>query len=274
MSQPNRRLGLGHYALCAVIISVGGKKTHRMLSIRPFFTALARMGRARRGTAAIEFALISPVMIFMVLGVFDISKGLIIYQEVYNAAHDISVSASILAVQADGSTSLTFAQTQQAMSIIWAEMPWLRSGIETGNRQIEIYSVKFQQNIANCVSSSTVACATTPYVQARTNYQQNGFSQGYTGAPSCAALNQIAATAWTPGDLQSIATAGVSNPDPIIVVDVYYQYTPAFVNFITGPLSFWVSAYFPVRSARNGVAQSSQYTTLDPADAAPNMHCW
>jgi Flp pilus assembly protein TadG len=219
---------------------------------------------ARRATAAIEFALICPVMISMVLGVFDISRGLIIYQEVYNTAHDVSMSASILAVQDDGSTSLTFAQIQQVASIIWAEMPWLRSGVEHGNRQIEISSVGFQQNNANCVPSSTVACA----------YQQNGFSQGYTGAPSCSALSQVAATAWTPGDLQSIAAAGVSNPDPIIVVDVYYQYTPTFFNFITGPLNFWVSAYYPVRSAKAGVAQTSQYTYLDTADAVPSMHCW
>jgi Flp pilus assembly protein TadG len=246
----------------------------RMLSIRRLSTMSRRLRRSRRGSAAIEFALVGPVMIVLVVGVFDISKGLLLYQEVYNTAHDISVSASILAVQSNGSTSLSFAQTQQVMSIIWAEMPLLRSGVENGNRQIEIFSVAFQQNNANCVPSSTVACATTAYVQARTAYQQNNFSKGYTGAPSCAALNQVAATAWTPGDLQSIATAGVSNPDPIIVIDVYYQYTPAFLNFITGPISFWVSAYYPVRSAQNGVSQANQYTTLDPTDAAPTMHCW
>ena len=76
----------------------------------------------RRGAAAIEFAIIAPVLITLTIGVFDISRALTLQQEVYNAAHTIPTSASSMAVQPDKSTSLTVTQVQQALSGIYAEI--------------------------------------------------------------------------------------------------------------------------------------------------------
>jgi hypothetical protein len=58
----------------------------------------------------------------------------------------------------------------------------------------------------------------------------------------------------------------VTNPDPILVVDVHYRYTPMFLNFITGPVDFWASGYWPVRSVAPGTAASQRYTKFDIAN--------
>ncbi len=60
--------------------------------------------------AALEFALIAPMIIVLMIGVFDIARAMIIRQQIYNAAHMIPISASSLAVQPDKSTSLTVSQ--------------------------------------------------------------------------------------------------------------------------------------------------------------------
>ena len=66
--------------------------------------------RRRHGSVTVEFAFIIPIMLVFIIGVFDISKAMILYEEVDNASHTIPLpSASILAVQPDGSTTLTSA---------------------------------------------------------------------------------------------------------------------------------------------------------------------
>ena len=44
---------------------------------------------SRRGNVAVEFALIAPVLMIFIIGVFDVSKAMLLYQQVYNAAHTI-----------------------------------------------------------------------------------------------------------------------------------------------------------------------------------------
>jgi Flp pilus assembly protein TadG len=234
-----------------------------MLSFPAFL--LRRVRANRRANVAIEFALIGPVMITLILGLYDVSKAMILYQEVYNSAHDSALAASIMAEQPDQTTALTVAQTQQAMSIYFAEMPWVRSGIENGTRSVTLSGITFQQNSSSCVPSSTNACATTAYVTWSIWYQW-GDQRGSTAYRPCGAVTQVAASSVAAGSMTTIGTAGVQNPDPILVVDIHYQYTPMFTKFITGPIDFWVTAYWPVRSAASGTATYLQYTKFDPTN--------
>jgi hypothetical protein len=232
---------------------------------------LGRLRAKSRANVAIEFAIIGPVMITLILGLYDVSKAMILYQEVYNSAHDSALAASIMAEQPDQTTSLTVAQTQQAMSIFYAEMPWVRSGIETGTHSVTLSSITFQQTVSTCVPSSTNVCATTPYVTWSIPYQWGDGRQAQPSRP-CATgpspqpTTAVAASSVTAGSLTTIGTAGVQNPDPILVVDVHYRYTPMFTNFVTGPIDFWVTAYWPVRSAATGTATYLQYTKFDPTN--------
>jgi Flp pilus assembly protein TadG len=91
-----------------------------------------------------EFALIAPVMVLMLFGVYELCNMAIVYEEVQNAAHSIPASASNLAVQGlNGSTYLTYAQVQLTASEIWGEIPELRSGFEDGSKYVTISSVAF-----------------------------------------------------------------------------------------------------------------------------------
>jgi len=227
------------------------------------------MRRSDRGVVAVEFALILPTMLLFVIGVFDISKAMILYQEVYNSAHTIPLSASILAVQADKSTSLTPTQVQQSMSAIFAEIPWLRSGMENGNHSVTMSSVTFQQTVPTCVGTQAAPCAFTPYITWSVPYadpagRYPGNANTFLAVTRpCGQAKQTTPTAGVSGDLTSLRTASVVNPDPILVVDVHYRYTPLFFTFITGPVDFWASGYWPVRSVAPNTPAAQQYTKYD-----------
>jgi Flp pilus assembly protein TadG len=231
-------------------------------------TLRALMRRRCRGNVAMEFAIVSPLMIGFVIGVFDISKCMILYQELYNATHTIAITASNMAVQPDQSTSLTWSQSQQAFSTIYAEVPWFRSGLESNLANVAMAAVTFVQTNSSCVPSSN-SCTYTANTVWRIYYVQHApfvVNQSLYIYRPCGTLNQVAAGTVTPGDLTSIGTLGITNPDPIIVVDARYQYTPLFFNFITGTINLWASAYWPVRSSAPGVAPSQQYTKFDIAN--------
>jgi Flp pilus assembly protein TadG len=139
---------------------------------------LRRFRRDRRSTAALEFAFIAPILVALLLGTYEIANAALIYEEVQNAAHAIPASVSDLAVQGDGSTTLTYAQIQLAASEIWEDMPELRRGFQDGTKSITISSVTFiptlppssttatAANQATCTpsKSSNVTCTYTPTV--------------------------------------------------------------------------------------------------------------
>jgi len=130
-----------------------------MLSrLRKFF----RLCRDRRGTAALEFALIAGLFLVPVFyGVYDITEEVLFYQEVYNAAHSIAASASNLAAQANGSTSLNYTQIQFLESEIWGEIPSLRGDYQDGTRYVTISSIVFQPNFATtstCAAAAVYPC--------------------------------------------------------------------------------------------------------------------
>jgi Flp pilus assembly protein TadG len=226
-----------------------------------------RLAKSRRGIVAIEFALIAPSLAILVIGVFDVARATILYQQICNAAHNIPLVASSIAVQPDLTTSLTVEQVQQALSAIYAEIPWIRNGTEVGTRSITMSSVTFVQTVPACVPSATVACATRPYVTWSVAYQ-GGNAVGFSNiVRACGVLKQTAAGGGAASDLTSLRTAGVGNPDPILVVDVHYQYTPMFFDFLTGPIDFWASGYWPVRVAPN-TTLAQQYTRYDIAKKA------
>ena len=230
----------------------------------------------RRGVAAIEFALIAPILTTLLIGVVDISRALTLQQEVYNAAHTIPTSASSLAVQPDKSTSLTVTQVQQALSGIYAEIPALRSGIASEQRSVTLTSVNFQQVVPTCVPSATNTCAYVPYAKWSVSYVDGpglptGGPNPFTQVSRCPAtatpLRQVMPNVYIPGDLTSLPTANVTTPDPILVADVHYQYTPLFFNFFTGPIDFWACGLWPVRSVNPAAAPQNRTPRANLANA-------
>lgn len=242
------------------------------------------LSNERSGVAALEFALIVPIMVLMAIGVLDISRAVILWQEVYNAAHTIPLSASIVAVQSNRATALTPTQVQQQMSGVYAEIPWLADGIANGLRSVTLSSITYQP-VPGCVPAAGVRCYTA-FVTWSLAYPGGtgdlNLAQWKTYTRPClppvVEIHHAAAVPPTalliPPQLAVIRTLDVASPDPMLVADVYVQYKPFFYGFITGNFDFWASGYWSARSADATKPPVSQYTTLSPTGAAGTCPGW
>jgi Flp pilus assembly protein TadG len=245
-----------------------------MLNLRAAWHCRHTLHRfGRRASVALEFALVAPVLVVLLFGVYEISEGMIIYEEVFNAARVMAASASSASVQADNSTKLYYGQIQLQASSIFAQIPALRSGFENGIKSITISSVNFEVDTTQPACTPGVAnCYYLPYVV---------WSVAYTGGDSgrtfqtvlrtCAtqattspyalitssALNQGTPTGTAVGNLAYLRTFNISRPDPtnappdpIIVVDIHFQYMPLLRVFVKNPIDFWADGYWPLRSVQ------------------------
>jgi len=154
---------------------------------------IVRLIRERRSVAALEFALIAPILITIMLGVYDLSQAVLIYNEVETAAHSIASSASTLATTntTDGSTELTYAQIQFAASEMWGDIPSLRADYEDGTKSVTISSIVFEPTVTpSCTGANTPppACFTPVVV----------WSAAYTGGDSGRAFQPVPAPGTPP----------------------------------------------------------------------------
>ena len=231
-----------------------------------------RFASCRRGVAALEFALVAPVMITMMIGVVDIARAMTVQQEVYNCTHSILVSASSLAVRTDKSTSLTVTQVQQSLSTVFAAIPGRRNATLSGLTGVILTSVNFTQANPGCKPTQTSPCPYVPNVAWSVAYADppgrnaGGANTFEAATRPCMQLNQTTPTQETPGDLTSVRTLGLTTPDPMLIVDTHYRYTPLFFSFITGPIDFRSSGYWPIRSFNPNAAATARWTSYDPAN--------
>jgi len=246
-----------------------------------------RFRRDRRCTAAMEFALISPVMAALFFAVYDISDTMISYQEVFDAARAISSSVSNVAVQgSNSSTKLYYSQIELQASAIFAQMPELRSGFHNGVTSVTVSSINFEKKTSctpgtNCVYLPYVVWsvayggppgATGPtFTDALRSCATDTVSNGVATLTQSSALTQTTATGSTAGNLSVLRsstltseTALAAAPDPIIVVDVHYRYVPVFNVFVKKAVDLWADAYWPLRSVQATQLNGSTFTALSP----------
>jgi hypothetical protein len=91
----------------------------------------------QRSVAGLEFALVAPVLLTLSLAVFDISRALLVWQQINNSAEAVVEAAEKLSVTTDPNTgqvasTLTPTQMQLAMTTIYAQMPGLNLGVVQG----------------------------------------------------------------------------------------------------------------------------------------------
>jgi hypothetical protein len=252
--------------------------------------------RDHASVAAMEFALVLPVMLLLLGGVYDISELVIIRAEVYDAAQTMVASASNMAVQGDGSTALTYDQVQQVESSIWGLVPSLRSGQKVPSPlSITMSSLLFYPNpYQTCTWNSTSSCK---------YFADVAWSEGYvgTGTGATFALNiattdcgkiftdtsdQVLASVALQGtdNVEKFRTLGVTSDtttaspsgaianeagvSPILAVSIQYTYQPPFTLYLPIPFTFWVDAYWPVRSVKTSSATTVNYgygnVTVEP----------
>jgi hypothetical protein len=235
-------------------------------------------------------------MLILLAGVYDLSQAAIIRAEVYNAADVMAASASNLAVQTDGSTALTLDQVQEVESSIWALIPTLRTGQMNGNpKSVTISSILFEPSpYAPCVWGQTTSCQYIADVAWSEGYAAKNADGSFAiNLPStdCAGtfttdtatqvgpttnlsgtdnLNffrtlNVATSSGTFADGTELDEAGVA---PILAVTIEFTYRPVFNLFIIPAYTFWVNAYWPVRSVKKATAKTVNYgfgnVTVEP----------
>jgi len=239
--------------------------------------------RARAAVAAMEFAILAPVMALLLIGVFDLGKAAILWEQVWSASRSISESASTLAIQPDGTTSLTQNQAQQALSLVFAESPWIASNIETGPRSAVLTSVSYSPSVAGC----TTQCSYVAVVEWSKYYQCSaGTICKVAFKPDlrpCVTLTQVRAGG--PRSLTTVPTRelsealqrqNVTQPDPFLIADVRYTFKPWFYNLFTGDIALWASSFWPVRIVQsaavpppNTVPWTTYGTATNPITSDP-----
>jgi Flp pilus assembly protein TadG len=175
--------------------------------MRPAAVSICRrFGTSTRGVAAIEFALIMPVLLIMFLSTFDAANGIAVYMKVRSAAFVLAAITNQYGTSA--SVNYPPIATADMTNITGAASKVLAP--YTGTPVVVVSQIKATSNTAAVVSWSyslngTALTPTNPYTSLPTNFAQN----------SC----------------------GSSYPCYAIVATVSYSYTPLFGSFMTGPIT-------------------------------------
>ncbi len=198
--------------------------------------------RDERGIAAVEFALILPLMLMIYMGLVELSRGMNAAQKLDLVAHTLSdlTAQQLTGGQATGQAGLAEAD----ITAIFSAATTLLAPLPAGTLKMTISEVNI---IGTPTATPTSWQAKTIWTVAR---------NGATARP-CGVL--------TPGDVPPVSTTTMPtsytqvtngvNPTtgPIIVADVIYQYSPGvhFEMFKWNSPPTWTmsrTSYAPVRN--------------------------
>jgi Flp pilus assembly protein TadG len=228
---------------------------------------LSRARSRRSGVAAMEFALVAPVMGTLLWGVYDVARALIAWEETYHAAEAIAQAAEKMSITTRNYTgggpitALTATQMQNAMSTIYAEMPWLNLGNGTG-ALTGSYSVTLSGIVYSpvCPANTTNTCAAQTPTVIWSSYLTEGGAQLVSPSEEtpdalyrlCGPLIPVAQFPDKNTQLlymidPNMVAGGVKNLNliPQVVADVHYVFTPTFPLLAGKTFNFWASASFP-----------------------------
>jgi Flp pilus assembly protein TadG len=204
------------------------------------------IGQDKRGVAALEFALIFPFLISILMGVYDITNLMIAWERLSSASNMTVEIATNFAAQPDTTNVLTSTQAWEATTAIYAYMPALKTG---GNYSVTLTSVVMTPTPAFCTTNCQYIATTAWSVP---------LTQGNNVTRPCGVL--ISASANPNANLLSTLPSGIYGPSALMVADISYVYTPAFLSIFTGPITLHRSAYQPPRTG-----SPSQYVKYTPA---------
>jgi len=241
-----------------------------MLVTMPRFRRRPGVAAARDGVAALEFAMVAPILLVMIWGVYDVARALIAWEEVCRAAEAIAQAAEKLSVTGRTNvttggpiTALTSDKMQQAMTSIFAEMPFVGLANHSGTFQgsfsvtlsgvayatpLDIYGqpannlgVYVPQTAAimwsaylNTAAAQVLRPPTTPQAQVRRQ----------CAAPSMRSSFPNDSTQLTVVPNPNLISGTSINLIPQVVADVQYVFKPTF-PLINKTFTFWASATFP-----------------------------
>jgi Flp pilus assembly protein TadG len=218
----------------------------------------------RRAVAAIEFAFVAPVGVTLMIGVFDLVRGFVIWEQTCNAAEAIAEAAEKLSVTTGSiATSLTATQMQNAMSTVYAQVP----GLSLGNGDTasgSSFTVTLSSVVYSPTCTTTTGCATqTPYTAWSTYLTQSGVTLTNPPLRACGTLTEVASFPDDSTQLSKMAywSSGSIPLTPQVVADVKSYFVPMFSMF-TGPVTFWASATEP--TPLGGTNQAISFNATSP----------
>jgi hypothetical protein len=244
----------------------------------------ARVGNLGNcGVAALEFALVAPVMIIMFFGTLDICRAYIAWQEVNNTAEAVVQAAEKLAVtQGATTTQLNATQMQAAMSVIYVEMPGLDYGNGDGLLGKGRFSVTLSEVDFAPLCATTAGCAP----QAPQTLWSGWLTEGgpYLNLTSSKAdmlyrdcMPLIPVASFPDDDTQltvMVTPTSALAPGrgigvtlvPQLVADVQFRFIPTIGAFVTKPIWFRASATLPAP-----LGGTSQEVSFDPSAGTDNV---
>ncbi len=218
-----------------------------------------------------EFAIIAPAIVTMCWGVYDLGRALIAWQEttlaaeaVAQAAEKLSVTGNVDATSGAPILALTSQRMQDAMTSIYASMPFLglgdHSGSFTGNYSVTLSGVAYTppcpasaQGPGACVSPQIPQVIWSAYLdEGGTQLMQPPVTALALVQRACGAPAVISGNFPNNGQqlqtLTDVNKSGAGGTDvvliPQVVADVQYVFTPTF-PLIGRSFTFWASASFP-----------------------------
>jgi len=229
----------------------------------------------RRAVAGLEFAIVAPVLLLLLWGVYDVARALLAWEETFHAAEAIAQAAEKMSVTkyiyygtSTPVSALSAQQMQDAMTTIYAEIPWLNlgdgTGLFPGHYSVTLSGVSFRPT---CQANATNNCThpqipTVIWSSNLTLSNGNGTQQQQLYLPSQSnaysldrACGQLQSVAQFTNDsnqlLEMINPNNVSggvqtiNVIPQVVADVQLQFQPSFPLLSRFSYTFWASATFP-----------------------------
>lgn len=180
-----------------------------------------RFVASTRGVAAVEFAMILPVLVVIFLGTFDGGRAIAIYMKVRSSTYAL---ASITNQYGDGSNNTSVIQSADMTTIMYAAnkvlAPYPSAPATTTISEIKI----------NSASSATIRWSCT----------------GTT--PTCPAPSRALNSAITlPANMATTACGG-TYPCYLVFAEVTYAFTPMFGFFTAAGINFSDNLYTTPRS--------------------------
>ncbi len=185
------------------------------------------MRRGRRGTASLEFALLTPVLVLMFCGIVDLSECLLFARRLQTAASTIAQMASTDSAQDATLNQITDAQVAQAAAAAYAFFPdWARASSGKGGFAVTLSGTTEVATPAGC----TTACS----------YSARVVWSGYAalGSAKTRACGAIAPTADNAGPDYGHLWQDDIGATSLFIADVAATYTPPFAASFIGPISF------------------------------------
>jgi Flp pilus assembly protein TadG len=218
-----------------------------------------RFPSCRRALAAIEFALIAPVLVLMAFGSYDIVQGFITYTRVNYAAQAIGQIATSMAVAGTNLNQLNDTQALAATSAVYALLPALNSANPPAF-SVVLSSIAMTPTVSGCTSN----CTYTAHVAWSSVFQGSGTARPCDTTQGVSVITSVPDTA-SPSPTTLPVDAYSSSP--LLVADVTYTFQPVFLIAIQTSITMTSSAYFSPRTG--GPANWVQFTDTTPAIQCP-----